>query len=159
MAKVIITCGKLCCGKTTYAKKICEEMPAVLLSVDEMMLGIFGNDVGEEHEKYTELIKAYLTKKAVQIVRNGINVIMDWGLWTKKERNEIRSYFKKHNTEIKVHYLEIEDTEWQKRIRKRNREIMKNDGTEAYFVDDGLLEKCKILFENLEIDEIDAWIK
>ena len=47
MAKVILTCGKLGCGKTTYAKRLCAERGAVLLSADELMLALFGQDAGE----------------------------------------------------------------------------------------------------------------
>ena len=62
MAKVIITCGKVCSGKTTYAKRLCKENGAVLMSVDEVMLTVFGNDVGERHEEITEKIKTYLRR-------------------------------------------------------------------------------------------------
>ena len=36
MAKVIMTCGRICCGKSTYARKIKAETKAVILSIDEM---------------------------------------------------------------------------------------------------------------------------
>ena len=93
MVKVIITCGKVCSGKTTYAKSLCKEQRAVLLSVDEAMLTIFGNDAGQMHDEYTECIKTYLKKSAAEAVKNGINVVMDWGLWTKRERKVKRAYF------------------------------------------------------------------
>jgi len=48
MAKVIMTCGKICSGKSTYAKQICIENHAVILSVDEIMLSIFGQHSGEK---------------------------------------------------------------------------------------------------------------
>ena len=56
--KVIMTCGKPCSGKTTYAKAYCERHNAVLLSADELMLSLFGNDAGEKHDEYVEKIKA-----------------------------------------------------------------------------------------------------
>ena len=33
MAKVIMTCGKLCSGKSTYARKLKDELGAVILSL------------------------------------------------------------------------------------------------------------------------------
>ena len=65
--KVIMTCGKLCSGKTTYAKAFCEQHNAVLLSADELMLSLFGHDAGEKHDEYVEKIKAYLLRKSVSI--------------------------------------------------------------------------------------------
>ncbi len=46
MSKVIVACGKPGCGKTTYAKRLCTERSAVLLSADEVMLTLFGGDAG-----------------------------------------------------------------------------------------------------------------
>lgn len=31
MPKVYLICGKICCGKTTYAEKLCAENNAILL--------------------------------------------------------------------------------------------------------------------------------
>ena len=50
MAKVYLICGKICSGKTTYAEKLCAENDAVLLSVDEMTLTVFGQNCGEKHD-------------------------------------------------------------------------------------------------------------
>ena len=35
VAEVILICGKICCGKSTYAAKLLSERQAVLLSVDD----------------------------------------------------------------------------------------------------------------------------
>ncbi|MGX8688388.1 MAG: hypothetical protein ACSW8K_11390 [bacterium] len=34
MPEIIMTCGTICCGKSTYAKKIQTERNAVILSID-----------------------------------------------------------------------------------------------------------------------------
>lgn len=41
-AKVILICGKRCSGKSTYAERLRDKNNAVILSVDEIMLGVFG---------------------------------------------------------------------------------------------------------------------
>ena len=41
MSKVIMTCGMICCGKSTYAKKLQAEQNAVILSVDDITLTLF----------------------------------------------------------------------------------------------------------------------
>jgi len=51
LAKVILICGKICSGKTTYAKNIMEKNKAVLLSVDEITLTLFGQHLGSEHDE------------------------------------------------------------------------------------------------------------
>ena len=47
MAKLVLICGKLCCGKTTYAKRLAKEIQAVRLSCDDIMLSLFGKDLGD----------------------------------------------------------------------------------------------------------------
>ena len=42
MAKVILICGKICSGKSTYAQQLRRENRAVVLSIDEVMLAFFG---------------------------------------------------------------------------------------------------------------------
>ena len=36
MAKIIVICGKICCGKSYYANQIKEKENAVILSCDEL---------------------------------------------------------------------------------------------------------------------------
>ena len=48
MPKVIMICGKLCSGKSTYAKKLQQEGKAVVLSIDEIMLAEKFNAIFEQ---------------------------------------------------------------------------------------------------------------
>ena len=41
MAEVIMMCGRICSGKSTYAKRLSREKNAVILSVDEITLALF----------------------------------------------------------------------------------------------------------------------
>ena len=52
MAKVIMTCGKICCGKTTYARCLQAAGNAVILSIDEITLSLFPEGAGEMHDTY-----------------------------------------------------------------------------------------------------------
>ena len=56
--KVIMTCGKICSGKSTYARKLRDEYKAVILSVDEITLALFGQDAGGKLDGYVEKLKA-----------------------------------------------------------------------------------------------------
>ena len=60
MPKAFLICGKICCGKTTYAQKLCNENNAVLLSVDEITLALFGQHCGDKHDEYVERTEKYL---------------------------------------------------------------------------------------------------
>ena len=158
MPKVIMTCGKLCSGKTTYAKKLQKEGKAVILSVDEIMLAVFGQDAGEKHDDYVAGIKRYLYQKTLEIIHSGLDVILDWGFWTKEERADARSFFGLNGITNEMHFIDIDDYEWRRRIEKRNQEVLARIGN-AYYVDDGLLEKFNAIFEKPDPSEIDYRIE
>lgn len=155
MPKVILICGKLCCGKSTYAERLRLEQRALLLSVDEIMLAVFGPYAGEKHNEYTEKIQAYLLEKSVEIIRTGCSVILDWGFWTKAKRTAAKTFFQNRGIACELHYIAVSDPVWQARIAQRNRQVL--DGqTDAYFVDERLMEKFQNLFEPPAEDEIDV---
>ena len=157
MSKVFIMCGKLCSGKTTLAKKIRQTHNAVILSIDEIMLSLFGCDAGEKHDYFVEKTKAYLYKKSLEIVETGINVVLDWGFWTKKEREFARDFYSSKNIDFEFYYLDVAADEWARRIEKRNQMVL-NHESDAYFVDEGLAQKFESIFEIPTKDEIDIWI-
>jgi len=152
MAKVIMTCGKICCGKTTYAKRLRDERNAVILSIDEVMLHLFPEGAGDMHDRMVERTEQYLFTLSLQIVRSGTDVILDWGLWTRKQRERIRSFYQTHGgIQNEIHYLKIDPETWNERIRKRNQQ----KDSSAYYVDEGLLEKVNRLFEEPTAEEVD----
>ena len=155
--KVIMTCGKPCSGKTTYAKAYREQHNAVLLSADELMLSLFGNDAGEKHDEYVEKIKAYLLRKSVELVPCGVNVVLDWGLWTKAERSAVREFYHRNGISCEIHYLDIDDETWRKRIMARNTAIFAGK-SDDYYVDDALVAKFESIFEEPDKNEVDFWM-
>ena len=105
MAKVIMTCGKICTGKSTYSGKLSKEYKGVVLSVDEITLALFEHDIGDKHDEYVEKAELYLYKKSLEIIENGIDVILDWGFWQKSERDYAREFYKAHGIGYEFHYL------------------------------------------------------
>ena len=146
MPKVLIMCGKICSGKSTYAEKLKLENKAVILSVDELTLALFENQAGEKLDFYVEKLKEYFLKKSLDIVEAGADVILDWGFWTKKERDYAREFYDSRNISYQFYYMNVGIDEWKKRILKRNQEI-KREQLEAYPIDKGLLSKVEKMFE------------
>ena len=124
MATVYLICGKLCCGKSTYAKKLKRNHKAVVLSVDEIMLAVFGLYAGEKHDEYAANVRTYLFEKSLELIQTGVSVILDWGFWTKAARYEAKAFYRSRNIECELYYLDISDEVWQARINQRNRSIM-----------------------------------
>ncbi len=158
MARVILVCGKLCGGKTTYARGLCAKYGAVLLSVDEVMLALFGQHCGEKHDEYAERTQRYLFEKSLELLQNGVDVVLDWGFWTKAARRSARDFYASRDLPCELHYLDVSETVWRARIDKRNREVLRGT-VQAYFADEPLLEKLESRFEPPGRDEIDVWVR
>ena len=158
MPKVYLMCGKICSGKTTHANQLRTEHRAVVLSVDEITLALFGQDAGDQHDTYVERAENYLYHKSLEILESGINVVLDWGFWTKQERDYARDFYGSRNVEYEFHYIDISDSEWEKHLRQRNRDVLERR-TDAYYVDEGLAAKFAYIFEKPDRSEIDVWIE
>lgn len=158
MARVILICGKICSGKSTYAERLRRGEHAVLLSVDEIMLALFGLYAGDKHDEYARKTREYLMKKSVEIIESGCSVILDWGFWQKSGRAEARAYYQSRNIPYEFHYIDVDESIWRARIADRNRSVTEGN-QEAYFVDDNLLEKFEAAFEAPTAEEIDVWVQ
>lgn len=159
MPKIIAICGRICSGKSYYAKQIKEQENAVILSTDEATYDLIGNEQGELYDVFVERVNKYLMKKAVEIVKAGCNVILDWGFWTKAERQETTKYFNQFGIDVAWHYVDIERSRWEQLIEERNNKIKNGNGGSDFYVDEGLMEKLLSKFEEPTRDEMDIWIK
>ncbi len=158
MAKAILICGKICSGKSVYARRLRLKNKAVLLSVDEIMLAMFGLYTGEKHDEYTDRLQEYLFKKSLEIIETGNDVILDWGFWTADKRAAAREFYKSRNIAYEFHYMDVSDETWKERILNRNNAVSAGDNS-AYFIDSNLAAKFETLFEAPDKNEMDVWIK
>ena len=72
--------GKICSEKSICVSKIKEAQKVIILSLDEIMLTLFGQNADDG---YVTKAKSYSYKKSLEI--------LDWGFWTKKEREYVKS--------------------------------------------------------------------
>ena len=117
-----------------------------------------GQNGGDTLDVYVEKLEQYFFQKSVEIVETGINVILDWGFWTKAERDFAKEFYGSRGIEYGFHYISISDEEWYHRLDKRNKDVLEKK-SDAYFVDEGLAEKFKSIFEIPAKDEIDVWVE
>lgn len=156
--KAILICGKICSGKTYYSRNLACENNAVILSVDEIAFALFDGELGERHDEVTERIKKYLYKKSIDILKTGTNVILEWGFWRKSWRSEAAEFYKSNNFQYEFHYIDISDNDWKVNISERNQKVKMGE-IDAYYIDDGLMQKLEMLFEKPDKSEIDVWYR
>ncbi len=158
MAAVYLMCGKICSGKSTHARQIRDAEHAVVLSVDEITLALFGQDAGDMLDEYVKRTETYLYGKSVEIVRSGTSVVLDWGFWTKEERCFAKSFYASQGIRCEFHYIRIGQETWHRRIEKRNQDVL-DHLTDAYYVDEGLVRKFESIFEEPDEQEVDQLIQ
>ncbi|MBO2517508.1 MAG: ATP-binding protein [Clostridiales bacterium] len=151
---VHLICGKICSGKTYYAKGLKKEENAVILSTDEATWALIRNEQGEFYNEFARRVNLYLMKKAAEIAAAGANVILDWGFWTRRDRRDISVYLEAREVPYVWHYIDVPHALWQRNIAERNERVARGEGGSDFFVDEGLLEKLNSLFEVPERDEI-----
>jgi predicted kinase len=130
----------------------------VLLSVDEVMLSLFDEHLGDKHDVYTAKVKKMLFSKSLALLEVGIDVILDWGFWTKSDRQYAKDFYRASDFECELHYLDIPNGVWKSRIEQRNSLVLEGK-TSAYYVDDNLAKKFESIFEEPSPNEIDVWLK
>lgn len=146
MAKAILLCGKVGSGKTYYAKKMLKSGNAVLLSADEIMLSLFGNDAGDQHSFYAERTQKYLFEKSLEILESGIDVILDWGFWTRQKRDEACTFYTDAGYTCEKYYISVSEKDWQENLAERNAQF-DAENPSAYYMDDAVAELFASRFE------------
>lgn len=156
--RVHLICGKIASGKTRYAGLLHARMGAVQLSCDKLMLVLEAACPGLDFDVMLSAVKSYLHDTAVVIARNGTDVILDWGAWTRAERRRVTEFYRGCGLDPVWHYIHVTDMDWQENIRARSHDLSAGKGG-AYAVDMGLLNKMEAVFEEPAPGEMDVWIE
>jgi predicted kinase len=72
------------------------------------------------NEPTREKIEHELWRLAQEILRLGLSVVLDFGLWARTERDEMRSVARGLGVGVELHYLEVPTDELWRRIEARN---------------------------------------
>ncbi|MFD5831280.1 AAA family ATPase [Lentzea sp. NPDC060358] len=119
MPRLILTCGLPGAGKTTLAKRLEREVPAILLCPDEWIHGL-GVDLFDE--PFRARLEHRFKTLARHLLHHGQDVILDFGFWDRAERDELREMARALGAQVELRYLEVPFAELVRRLEIRNRD-------------------------------------
>ena len=141
--------GYLGAGKTTFAKRLEADLPALRFSHDDWMSRLYGEDppeadFAENHRRVWDLMGT-LWPRALAL---GMDVVLDLGFWRRAERDRARELARAAGAEVHLYSLGCSDEVAWARIEARNRDL---DG--SLLITRDTFEVLKARFEPLGSDE------
>lgn len=151
MATLHLMVGLPCSGKTTLARRLENELPALRLTPDEWQIPLFGQDAEHpEHDARHTLIETLLWELASRALELGINVILDFGFWASEEREDFRQRAKSLGAGSEVHFLDVSSEELASRLEVRNSQ----PSQECFVISWEAMKSWIALFEAPTADEL-----
>jgi predicted kinase len=115
--RLLLTCGLPGAGKTTLATRLASERGALRLTKDEWLWALGASP----WDRATgERVERQLWRLAQESLRLGLSVVLDFGLWARSERDELRSVARGLGAGVELHYLDVPVDELWRRIKARN---------------------------------------
>ena len=99
---VVVICGLPGAGKTTHARRLEHELPAVRFCPDEWMQALGISLHNEEKRERVEQLQWTLAKRLLLV---GQSVLIEWGTWGRSERDRLREEGKAQGARVELHYL------------------------------------------------------
>jgi predicted kinase/predicted N-acetyltransferase YhbS len=117
MPTLFLMCGLPGAGKTTVAKRLEHERRALRLTTDEWMRALFGPDLEAEGREAVEAIQWQVAARALEL---GLDVVLDFGVWTRAERDRYRAQAAALGARVELVLVDAPLDERWRRIEARN---------------------------------------
>ena len=108
-------------GKTTLARQLEQQHCAVRFTPDEWMMPLFG--AGESANRRWLLESELFWRLAARLLGLGTNVILDYGLWAREERDLFLERGEALGATVRLYALELPLAELWQRIDSRNQAL------------------------------------
>ena len=123
MAMIHCMCGYIGFGKTTIAKKLEIEYAARRFTPDELMVQLYGTDVGNDFMEKARQLNTYIWEEMAKCVKNGQDVIYDSGSWSSDDRKYVMKMAHKLKTFVIWHQVECRIETARRRTLERAQKI------------------------------------
>jgi predicted kinase len=151
MATLHLMCGLPCAGKTTRARELEREHAAVRLTPDEWLVRLLGRDASLDVLRAArDPIESLMWELAERLLALGVDVVVDFGVWSRVERETFRARAARVGARSVLHYLDVPADVLVARLAERNERLP--PGT--FHIDPALLREWAKVFEPPTADEL-----
>ena len=116
MPTMYVMVGLPAAGKTTAARRLETEQRALRFTPDEWMNPLFGNSMADGKRN---VLEGRFIATALRVLRLGLDVVLDFGVWAKVERTALRWLASTAGADCKLIYIAIDEGEQRERVRRR----------------------------------------
>jgi predicted kinase len=149
MSTVHLIHGYLGAGKTTFAEKLAEDVHGVRFNPDEWMVRLYGEDPPADlFAGRLERVFALLDDQWMRVARCGVDVILDYGFWTRASRDTARRQAAAVGAACRLHALRCPEATARARCRVRNANLQG-----SLYIAENTFAVLKARFEPLQPDE------
>lgn len=120
MATLFLTVGLPGTGKTTAARRLEVERGALRLTKDEWVKALYGAD---NPARATAVIEGRLIQIGLRALELGVDVVIDFGLWTRHERSAMRRAAADLGATVELRWFELAPAEQRSRLDRRQAEV------------------------------------
>jgi predicted kinase len=143
--------GLPCSGKTTLARRLEIELGALRFTPDEWHRFLFGQDAAHpEHDERHGKIEVLQWGVAAAALARGLDVVLDFGLWAKVERDEFRQRAAVLGADTRIYFLDVPFDELLQRLDQRNKQAAE----EVTFIPPAMMHDYLLRFEPPEANEL-----
>lgn len=147
-------------GKSTKSKVVATENNAVLISEDDWLSAHYPSQIQafDDYIKYSNLIKPFIKIHVQNLLKTGVNVVMDFPANTIKQRAWFISLCAEVDSEHELWYLDLTDEQCLSQIAKRQVEQPERAlfDTEAVFHHVTQYFEAPIASENINLVRVEG---
>ena len=147
--RIVLVSGSPAAGKTSRARELASEWRALRLTPDEWMIPLFGQ---EQPEGKRNVLEGRLIWLALSALRAGVDVVLDFGVWSKVERSALRALAASVGAASELVYLQVDEADQLRRIGARSL----TDGATTFDMTAADLHRWRQIFEPPDATELRA---
>jgi predicted kinase len=151
MATLHLMVGLPGSGKTTRARALAASTGAIRLTPDDWHTALYGNDMHHpDHDRIHDTIERLMWQLAEDLLKRDIDVILDFGFWSRAERDDFRDRARSLGVACRIDYAELSSDVLAERVRVRNASARQG----VFVIGPDALAAWATLFEPPDADEL-----